>query len=148
MQCLSTLHTLGLSTYMQGMKNALKRHQAEIVAAMPQSLTEMTLYINTLDHPVQHRRNGKAAAREKWALPIFSWCSTPSTFDVPVPDFTFQEYPKTLQVCHCLACVRNDCCVTSMPRMPSLLVRVEHPLCFDPALCHSMGSPVLPDVHL
>ena len=28
----------------------------------------------------------------KWALPVFSMCTTSKAFDVPVPDFTFVEY--------------------------------------------------------
>jgi Glycosyl transferase family 90 len=75
---------------------ALRNHDAAIIAALPESLTEMTLYLNVLDHPTLHPGNVAKApkAMKKWALPIFSWCAGPQAYDVAVPDFSFMEYPE------------------------------------------------------
>jgi Glycosyl transferase family 90 len=75
---------------------ALEKRGDDIIHALPASLTEMTFYYSTLDHPTLHPGNiaKEPAARQKWALPIFSWCAGPRAYDVPVPDYSFIEVPE------------------------------------------------------
>jgi Glycosyl transferase family 90 len=82
----------------QALQRAIDRHQGAIIDALPASMAQMVLYLNTLDHPVLHPANAPPGTSSNWALPVFSWCAGPAAFDVPVPDFTFASYPQTILV--------------------------------------------------
>jgi Glycosyl transferase family 90 len=84
----------------QVLSRAIKQHGIDIRCALP-ALDGMTFVLSTEDTPTLHPNNAPPTARSAWGLPVFSMCTTPQALDVPVPDFTFAEYPGTLQVGRC-----------------------------------------------
>lgn len=67
-------------------RKAVEKHNAELARVLQGR--ELRLIMQTEDFPIVRKE-------WNWKLPAFSMCADPDNIDVPVPDFTFEDYPET-----------------------------------------------------
>jgi Glycosyl transferase family 90 len=92
----------------QGLRQALAMYEAEILASIPTSLKEMTLFLQTEDYPLQRPMFTPPDGMAKWALPVLSMCLTEDSYDVAVPEYAFVDYKDGVQVRR--ECSRSPVC--------------------------------------
>ncbi|GAX76445.1 hypothetical protein CEUSTIGMA_g3890.t1 [Chlamydomonas eustigma] len=70
------------------LERAVRTHEKELVQLLKDKAEPLVFIVESEDFPIVFKH-------ERWKLPAFAMCTDEAHIDIPVPDFTFEDYPET-----------------------------------------------------